>query len=126
MLKSLSFAFILLALQEAVLSQQVPRPADARTVADQATEAARSGRFDEALRLYNKALTLSPDNVSILRDYAVVLGWAEKYAEALPIIRKVLATPVEQPDWALREFARSLLFADETEEALQRLNQLLE
>src|SRR5688572_7190343 len=126
MLKSLSLALILLALPEAAFSQQASRPAQARTIADQATEAARSGRFDEALRLYNNALTLSPDDISILRDYAVVLGWAEKYAEAVAIIRKVLATPVEQPNWALREFARSLLFADETEEALQRLNQLVE
>jgi tetratricopeptide (TPR) repeat protein len=125
MLKSLSLAVLLLALPESALSQQAARGDDARRVADEATDAARAGKFENALRLYTSALALAPNDVSILRDYAVALGWAEKYSLAIPVIRRVLSMQGEQPEWALREFARSLLFGGETEEALQRINQLV-
>jgi Flp pilus assembly protein TadD len=109
MLKSLSLAVLLLALPESALSQQAARGDDARRVADEATDAARAGKFENALRLYTSALALAPNDVSILRDYAVALGWAEKYSLAIPVIRRVLSMQGEQPEWALREFARSLL-----------------
>jgi tetratricopeptide (TPR) repeat protein len=115
-----------MALTKTASAQQASAPSDAQRIADEATETARAGKFDEALRLYKRALDFAPGDISILRDYAVVLGWAEKYADAIPVIRKVLSAQSEQPDWALREFARSLLFGDATEEALQRLNQLVE
>jgi len=115
-----------MALPLAASAQQASTPSAARRIADEATETARTGKFDDALSLYKRALDFAPNDISILRDYAVVLGWAEKYSEAVPVIKKILATQTEQPDWALREFARSLLFGNATEEALQRLNQLVE
>src|SRR4030095_12236603 len=126
MLKNLSFVILLMALPRTASSQQASNLSDAHRLADEATETARIGKFDDALRLYGRALAVVPDDISILRDYAVVLGWAEKYSEAVPVIRRVLSAPGEQPDWALREFSRSLLFGDATEEALQQLNQLVE
>ena len=126
MLKSVSFALLLMALARTASAQQSSAPSNAQRIADEATETARAGKLDEALRLYKRALDFAPGDISILRDYAVVLGWAEKYTDAIPVIRKVLSAQSEQPDWALREFARSLLFGDATEEALRRLNQLVE
>jgi tetratricopeptide (TPR) repeat protein len=125
MMRSLSLFILLLTLPSAALSQQ-PSAGDARRLADQATETARNGKLDDALKLYSDALALAPSDTSILRDYAVVLGWAEKYEQAIPVVRKVLAIDNSPPDWVLREFARSLLFGDETREALQLLNQLVE
>jgi len=113
-------------LSRTAFAQQASTLSDPRELAEEATETARKGNFNDALRLYEKALAIAPDDISVLRDYAIVLGWAEKYPEAVSIIRKVLSAQSEQPDWALREFSRSLLFGDATEEALQRLNQLVE
>ena len=123
MKRSVSLAVLLVVLPCAALSQQ---PGDARRLADQATETARAGRLDDALRLYTSALVQAPDDLSILRDYAVVLGWAERYSQAIPVIKRILSTDGNQPDWVLREFSRSLLFGDETSDALLRLNQLVE
>ena len=100
--------------------------ADARSVADRATQAARDGRRDEALQLFRDALAAAPDDTSILRDYAIVLGWDEKYDAAIPVIRRVLEKENVQPEWALREFARTFLFGNETAEAFKYLNQLIE
>ena len=125
MKKILSLLLLLLATPCAALAQQ-PSAVDARRLADQATETARAGKLEDALRLYASALALAPSDVSILRDQAVVLGWAEKYSQAVPIIKRVFAIESTQPDWVLREFARSLLFGNETRDALQLLNQLIE
>ena len=125
-MRSASLAVLLIVLPCAALSQQSAPGDAARRLADQATETARSGRLDEALRVYGNALALAPDDLSILRDYAVVLGWAEKYSETIPVIKRILSIDSNQPDWVLREFSRSLLFGDETSDALQRLNQLVE
>jgi tetratricopeptide (TPR) repeat protein len=63
--------------------------------------------------------------VPVLRDYAIVLGWGEHYKEAIAAIRQVFSLEKEQPDWALREFARSYLFGDDPEAALRLLDELV-
>src|SRR5262245_58964624 len=117
MLKNLRFVAFFLAFSSIGFSQNVASP-EARKIAELATQRAREGKGDEALGLYRNALALAPDDTSILRDYAVVHGWNEKYAQAIPIIRRILAGDNNQPDWALREFSRSFLFGDATNEAL--------
>jgi len=97
----------------------------ATALADEAVQEARAGKTEEALALFKQAVPLAPNNVPILRDYAVILGWGEHYKEAAEIIRKVIALEPEQPDWALREFARSYLFGDQTQAALDILNRLV-
>ena len=56
MLKSVSFAILLMALTKTASAQQASAPSDAQRIADEATETARAGKFDEALRLYKRAL----------------------------------------------------------------------
>lgn len=120
-----SFSFLLLVLASPGLAQNFS-VADARSMADRATQAAREGRRDEALRIYKDALASAPDDISILRDYAIVLGWDEKYDAAIPVIRRVLEKESIQPEWALREFARTFLFGNEAAEAFKYLDQLVE
>ena len=97
----------------------------ATALADQAVQQARAGKTEDALALFRQAVPLAPNNVPILRDYAVILGWGEHYKEAAQIIKKVVALEPDQPDWALREFARSYLFGDQTQGALDMLNRLV-
>jgi tetratricopeptide (TPR) repeat protein len=113
----------LLRISAFVLLMQVG--ATAQTLADRALTASRAGQIEEALGLYRLALQAEPENVAILRDYAVVLGNAGKYTDALPVVRKVITLDVNQPQWALREFAGIYLFSDSTAEASRILDELV-
>jgi len=97
----------------------------AAVLAEEATQQARAGKTEDALALFRQALPLAPNNVPILRDYAVILGWGEHYSEAAKVIRQIVVLEPEQPDWALREYARSYLFGGETQAALDMLNRLV-
>lgn len=97
----------------------------AAALAEEAVQQARAGKTEDALALFRRAVPLAPDNVPILRDYAVILGWGEHYSEAAKIIRQIAALEPEQPDWALREYARSYLFGGDTQAALKMLNLLV-
>jgi tetratricopeptide (TPR) repeat protein len=97
----------------------------AAALAEEAVQQARAGKTEEALALFRQAVPLAPDNVPILRDYAVILGWGEHYNEATTVIRKIVSLEPEQPDWALREYARSYLFGGDTQAALNMLNLLV-
>ena len=98
---------------------------EAQSLAAQAVQKARDGKTEEALTQFREALRLAPNSVPVLRDYAIVLGWGEHYKEAIIVIRQVYRLESVQPDWALREFARSYLYGDETAAALQLLNELI-
>src|SRR3954453_18910037 len=69
-------------------------------LAERARELARSGHSDQALPLYLAALEREPGNLEIRADYAAVLGWAERYSEAIAQFRRVLKQdPLDQPNW---------------------------
>jgi len=97
----------------------------AAALAEEAVQRARAGKTEEALALFRQAVPLAPNNVPILRDYAVILGWGEHYSDATKVIRQIVALEPEQPDWALREYARSYLFGGDTQAALDMLNRLV-
>jgi len=122
MSKSLNLLIFCLALQ---LNASAQAPSGA-TLADEALLKARAGENSEALSLYRKALAIDPDNTAILRDYAVVLGWGEHYAEAITVIGKLRNLQNDQPDWALQEFARSYLFGNAAGDALSVLDELIQ
>lgn len=93
---------------------------------ERAGELARGGHTDEALRLYEAALAKERDNLEVRADYATVLGWAERYPESIAQFRLVVGqNPQQQPDWVLREFARSQLFGDLPADALATLDELI-
>lgn len=97
----------------------------AAALAEEAVQRARAGKTEEALSLFRQAIPLASNNVPILRDYAVILGWGEHYSDAAKVIRQIVALEPEQPDWALREYARSYLFGGDTQAALDMLNRLV-
>ena len=98
---------------------------EARKLAARASDVAREGRAVESLDLFRAALELAPASMEIRRDYAVALGWAEKYAEAKIEFRQVLALEPDQPVWAWREMARTELFGDDPAAALMLLDRLI-
>jgi tetratricopeptide (TPR) repeat protein len=90
----------------------------------EARDLARAGSRAEALAIYQSAVALAPNDMPTLRDYAMVLGWDGRYADAIPVIQKVLSIESNQPQWARQEFAASYLFAGHTGAALEMLNSL--
>jgi Flp pilus assembly protein TadD len=115
--------FLMLSLTDAWVYAQTAT--DARSIADQAVAMARLGDANGALPLFAKALDATPDDISILRDYAIVLGWAGKYSESMPVVRKLQSLDSNQPDWAVREYASIFLFGDAKSEALSLLDSLI-
>jgi tetratricopeptide (TPR) repeat protein len=124
MIKNLSLFILCFTLQVNAWAQSAP--GSAQTLADEALSRARAGQNKEALALYRQALAVDSDNETILRDYAVVLGWNEQYADAIATIKKLRQLQNDQPLWALREFARSYLFGGAASEALSVLNEMIE
>ncbi len=108
-------------LASATLTAQPPRE-----LGDRARQLARKGETSAALALYGDALRAAPGDLELRRDYAVVLGWAERYREAIAEFRTVIAATPNQPLWALAELARSELYGDAPRDALRTLNRLIE
>lgn len=92
---------------------------------EQGVQAARAGNAEEGLEYLERSIRLSPEDIVTIRDYAVVLGWAERHGEALGQFDRVLARDPDQPPWARSELARSQLFGGRPESALHTLNELL-
>lgn len=99
---------------------------EAWAIADDARRLARDGHNDLAIDLYRQALETAPDVASIRRDYAVVLGWAGRYAEASREFLRVAALQPNQPEWARLEMANAHLFSDRNEEALELYDSLFD
>src|SRR6185295_4317898 len=107
------------------LAAQETSASDIDEWVDQARTLARDGSTAEALALYRQALEIAPDNMDIRRDYAVTLGWAERYTESRKEFQRVLELEPEQPVWALREMARTELFGGYSADALRILEKLI-
>ncbi len=101
-------------------------PAEAaRALQQRGVAAARRDELEEALELLDGAVELQPDNLEIALDYGTVLGWAERYEEALVQFDRVFAKEPEQPVWARSEWARNQLFGDRPKAALANLDLLI-
>jgi len=60
-------------------------------VFDEANKARAEGRFDEAEQQYREALSLSPDNADVMLQLGIVLGYLERYEEALGVLSRGIA-----------------------------------
>jgi tetratricopeptide (TPR) repeat protein len=92
---------------------------------EQGVQAAREGDLETGVAYLQQSLSLGSENIDYMRDYAIVLGWDEQYAEALEQFDRVMAKAPGQPPWARSELARNQLFGGRTESALETLNDLL-
>ncbi|HEX4996959.1 MAG TPA: tetratricopeptide repeat protein [Terriglobia bacterium] len=114
-----------LLLPAALFAQAAPLEDSVEARAAEALKLARSGATEAALEIYQDLAAREPDNMALIRDYAVVLSWAEKYREAIPFARRAQQLAPEQPDWALKDFSAIYLFGDALLDALGTLGELI-
>jgi tetratricopeptide (TPR) repeat protein len=92
---------------------------------EQGVQAARAGNTKEGLEYLEQSIRLSPEDIVTIRDYAVVLGWAERYPESLRQFEQLLTLQPDQPQWTRSELARNQLFGGRPESALKTLDGLI-
>lgn len=89
-----------------VVAEPHPLPQSALEVQRRAIELARSGELDEALTILAELHQLFPEDRRIRQDYLVVLGWAERDAEAVVLAQDMDLS--EAPDYVLEALGKSL------------------
>lgn len=109
----------------AAQGEPLEQDAWAETLREEGVRRAREGEVELGVKHLQLALSIQPDNADFLRDYAIVLGWAERYPEALAQYDRLLEIAPDQPIWARVELARAQLFGDRPMEALETLDGLL-
>jgi serine/threonine protein kinase/Tfp pilus assembly protein PilF len=90
--------------------QQVPEDARARILL--AGNYAEMNRVEEAVREANLAITLRPNEATVLYNAACTFCMLKKKPEALDAIRKAWQNGFKDPDWARRDPDLELLHGD--------------
>ncbi len=90
--------------------QQVPEDARARILL--ANDYAEIGRLEEAVRETNLAITLRPNEATVLYNAACVFCAMKKKPEALDALRKAWEAGFKDPEWARRDPDLELLRGD--------------
>ncbi|MCB9384918.1 MAG: tetratricopeptide repeat protein [Bryobacterales bacterium] len=102
------------------------QPANAAdSLREQGVQAARAGNAQQGLEYLEQSIRLSPQSLASIRDYAIVLGWSERYTEALGQFQRLLDLEPQQPVWARSELARAQLFGGSPAQALETLDGLI-
>ncbi len=77
-------------------------------VLDGARALRSEGKFDEALAIYEKALSKDPDNADLLLEFAQTNAWARRDARALELYDKIIARHPNHSDaWLGKAFLLS-------------------
>jgi tetratricopeptide (TPR) repeat protein len=69
-------------------------------------------RLEEAVRETNLAMTLRPNEATVLYNAACTFCFLKKKAEALEALRKAWEAGFKDPDWARRDPDLALLHGD--------------
>jgi tetratricopeptide (TPR) repeat protein len=89
-----------------------------------AAESVRSGKYSEAIRLYDAALHIHPDSPEVLNNLAVACYEAHQYSRALEISKKIWKSHPELRSAALI-CGLAAIQCDRPEDALEPLSRLL-
>jgi len=89
---------------------QVPEDARARILL--AADYAKTNRLDEAVRETNLAITLRPNEATVLYNAACAFCEMNRKPEALAVLRKAWEAGFKDPDWARRDPDLALLHGD--------------
>jgi O-antigen biosynthesis protein len=100
-------------------------PHDAVALAELAVQAGEIGRFEEAVRLWDRLLESSPDNVEALFNKGYVLINQQRYQEALAISARVLDLAPDHKEAAFN-YGTSALYVGIPAKALEKLEPLLQ
>ena len=97
---------------------QVPASADVQALVKQGQKLNSEGKQDEALKLYQKALEMSPNLYEAHLESGVALDLKGDYAAAREHLKKAIeVAPVDQKNRALRVMAFSYAFESNSNEA---------
>ncbi|MFO1351043.1 MAG: tetratricopeptide repeat protein [Gammaproteobacteria bacterium] len=94
------------------------------TLRQRAVAEARAGRLAEALALFAQLRQSVPADRAVLYDYAVVLTWAGRNAEALELLARM--APRAAPDYVLEALAKAARDAHRYDQAITLYRLLLE
>lgn len=108
----------------AAVDEPQPLPQPALEAQLRAIELARSGEVDEALTILAELHQLFPEDRLLHQDYLVVLGWAERDAEAVELAQGMDLS--EAPDYVLEALGKSLRNAQHFEAAVDLYAQALQ
>ena len=121
-----AFAAGLLCMGQSATAQLAPS-ADAQALVKQGQKLNSEGKQDEALRLYQKALELSPDLYEAHLESGVALDLKGDYGAAREHLKKAIeVAPVDQKNRALRVMAFSYAFESNSDEAAKYEKQVFE
>jgi serine/threonine protein kinase/Tfp pilus assembly protein PilF len=87
-------------------------PEDARARIHLALDYSEMKRLDDAVRETNLAMTLRPDDATVLYNAACVFSQLNRKADSLQALRKAWDAGFRDPDWARRDPDLSLLHDD--------------
>ncbi len=87
-------------------------PEDARARIHLADQYAKIDRIDDAVREANLAITLRPNEATVLYNAACAFCSMKKKAEALEALKKAWEAGFKDPDWARRDPDLALLHGD--------------
>ena len=90
--------------------KQVPEDARARILLG--NDYAAIGRLEEAVRETNLAVTLRPNEATVLYNAACVFCGMNKKSEALDALRKAWEAGFKDPEWARRDPDLEILYGD--------------
>jgi len=107
--------------EEPAPSKQVPAENSTR---DQAVSLGREGKYEEADKLFLKALEEKPGDAATLCDRITVLSWAGKHKEAIRLFESLPAS-FKPPEYMMAEIARSYRENSEHEKALSAYSGIL-
>jgi non-specific serine/threonine protein kinase len=87
-------------------------PEDARARIHLALDYSEMKRLDDAIRETNLAMTLRPDEATVLYNAACVFSQLNRKADSLQALRKAWDAGFRDPDWARRDPDLTLLHGD--------------
>jgi tetratricopeptide (TPR) repeat protein len=100
--------------------QQPPAPGSAAELVQQGQKLVHAGRLDDALTLYQRALTMSPDLYEAHLASGVALDLKGDYAQAQQHFTKAVdVAPADSRQQALRALAVSFAFAGDASKVLE-------
>jgi tetratricopeptide (TPR) repeat protein len=83
-------------------------------------------QHDEGIAEGEKALTLAPNSADIVNFYAIILTYAGRWHEAIPMYREALRLNPKPPNNYYRHFAVALREAGQYDEAIAQLKKAIE
>ena len=105
MWKSLRSVIVVVLAPAFLFAQALPE--DTAGLAAEALALARAGNTERAIEMYRSLAARDPNNMAVMRDYAIVIGWSGKYQDAIPVVDKVLELQARK-----RALADAIITAD--------------